>query len=119
MLVAHIGIDTFLKGVSLYLKRHLYANAESADLWMALSETSGIDVADLLKEWISKVTKFMALSPALVTQLVLSMQPGFPVIKVAKAEGGVKVTQSRFRECPPLVDVEQDDETTWFVDMIS
>jgi aminopeptidase 2 len=55
MLAAHIGINLFLKGVSLYLKRHLYANTESADLWITLSEVSGLDLADLLREWISKV----------------------------------------------------------------
>jgi aminopeptidase N len=56
MLASHIGAETFLKGVSMYLKRHLYGNITSKDLWDALTEASGIDVGDMLKEWMTKVT---------------------------------------------------------------
>jgi aminopeptidase N len=56
MLASHIGIETFLKGVSVYLKRHLYSNTTSQDLWEALTEIAGIDVGDMLKEWITEVT---------------------------------------------------------------
>jgi aminopeptidase 2 len=55
MCAAHVGTDVFLRGVSAYLKRHLYGNTTSQDLWLALSEASGFDVADLLKEWMCEV----------------------------------------------------------------
>ena len=32
MLAAHLGADTFLKGVSDYLKKHAYGNAKTEDL---------------------------------------------------------------------------------------
>jgi aminopeptidase 2 len=53
MLASHIVAETFLKGVSVYLKGHLYGNTTSKDL---LTEASGIDVGDILKEWMTKVT---------------------------------------------------------------
>jgi aminopeptidase N len=57
MFAAHLGIDTFLRGVSLHLKRHLYGNAESADLWAALSDAAKVDVADLMGEWMGKASR--------------------------------------------------------------
>lgn len=62
MLSNHLGVDTFLRGVSNYLKAHAYGsfnscsmayeniladlagNATTNDLWAALSKTSGKDV---------------------------------------------------------------------------
>jgi hypothetical protein len=55
MFAAHVGIDVFLKGLSTYLKRHLYGNTISQDLWHALSETAGFDVGDMLREWMGEV----------------------------------------------------------------
>jgi len=45
MLSSHLGVETFLSGVSRYLKRHAYGNATTADLWAALSEEAKTDVA--------------------------------------------------------------------------
>ena len=42
MLSAYVGEETFLKGVSIYLKKHLYANSVSKDLWEGISEASGM-----------------------------------------------------------------------------
>jgi puromycin-sensitive aminopeptidase len=39
--VDYIGEDTFRQGLNLYLTRHQYRNATTADLWQALSEKSG------------------------------------------------------------------------------
>jgi aminopeptidase 2 len=55
MYAAHVGIDVFLKGLSTYLKRHLYGNTTSKDLFEGLSEAAGFDVGDLLKEWMREV----------------------------------------------------------------
>lgn len=41
MLSAFVGEETFLRGVSIYLKRHLYANSISKDLWDGIGEASG------------------------------------------------------------------------------
>jgi aminopeptidase 2 len=41
MLVNCVGEETFLKGVSIYLKQHLYGNATAEDLWEGISSAAG------------------------------------------------------------------------------
>ena len=41
MLEAHLGEETFRAGMRVYVSRHAYGNAGTADLWQALSEVSG------------------------------------------------------------------------------
>jgi len=41
MLSHYVGEEKFLKGVSIYLKKHLYANTVSKDLWEGISEATG------------------------------------------------------------------------------
>lgn len=55
MLANMVGKDTFLKGVSIYLKAHLYGNARTKDLWNGISEASGQDVAKFMYNWTNKV----------------------------------------------------------------
>lgn len=45
MLSSHLGVNTFLSGVSKYLKAHAYGNATTEDLWSKLSEAAGVDVS--------------------------------------------------------------------------
>lgn len=45
MLSSHLGVKTFLSGVSQYLKAHAYGNATTEDLWSKLSEAAGVDVS--------------------------------------------------------------------------
>lgn len=45
MLSSYLGVETFLNGVANYLKKHAYGNATTEDLWAALGEESGSDVA--------------------------------------------------------------------------
>lgn len=95
MLASHLGVPTFLKGVSAYLKAHAYGNAKTADLWAALSEASGADVAALMDAWISKM--------------------GFPVLRVSEdaAKGTVHVSQGRFLSTGDVT--AADDQTLWWV----
>ena len=76
MLSNMIGEETFLKGVSTYLKKHLYGNASTLDLWAGISEASGLDVPKIMANWTLKI--------------------GFPVIRVEETSEGLKVTQNRF-----------------------
>ena len=55
MLLLYVGEDVFLRGVSVYLKRHLYANSVSRDLWDAIGEAAGIDVTEMMQTWMRKV----------------------------------------------------------------
>jgi len=41
MLSKFVGEDKFLNGVSLYLKRHLYSNTVSRNLWEGIGEATG------------------------------------------------------------------------------
>lgn len=62
MLASHLGETTFLRGLASYLTTHAYSSARSLDLWDALGQASGVDVARLMDPWIH--------------------QPGFPVVHV-------------------------------------
>lgn len=55
MLSSMVGQDVFIKGVSIYLKKHRFANAKTADLWAGISESSGQDVAKIMANWTEKV----------------------------------------------------------------
>lgn len=74
----HLGTDVFVKGAQKYLKRAAYGNTMTKDLWSALSEVSGQDVANIMATWTQKV--------------------GYPVVHVTEgAPGeGMVVTQHRF-----------------------
>ena len=78
-----ISESTFLKGVSIYLKAHLYGNSRTADLWKGISEASGIDVPKIMANWTLKV--------------------GFPVITVEETEEGLKIRQNRFLSGKPNI----------------
>jgi Peptidase family M1 domain len=51
MLSNYVSEEKFLKGVSIYLKKHLYANSVSKDLWDGISEATG-EEQDLLVDYI-------------------------------------------------------------------
>ena len=93
MLAASLGVETFLKGVSDYLKAHEYGNAKTNDLWAALSRASGQDVTAIMDPWIRKI--------------------GFPVLTVAEEPGQISVKQSRFLTAGEVK--PEEDTTTWFI----
>lgn len=74
---AWIGPDRFRKGVLAYLKANAWGNATSEDLWTALDDASGGQVAAPLATFID--------------------QPGVPLVVIdSLGEGRVRLTQSRF-----------------------
>jgi aminopeptidase N len=95
MLASHLGVETFLKGVSDYLKANTYGNAKTNDLWAALSKASGQDVNTFMDPWIKKI--------------------GFPVVTVAEEPGQISVKQSRFLSGGDVK--PEEDETTWWIPM--
>ncbi|KAF5386438.1 hypothetical protein D9757_005908 [Collybiopsis confluens] len=76
MLANHVGVDAFLKGVSAYLKAHLYGNSVTEDLWKGITEATGFDASEFMNAYISK--------------------PGIPLISVSESETEIQVTQTRF-----------------------
>ncbi len=93
MLGGHLGTETFLNGVSTYLKNHAYGNATTNDLWAALSKASGKNVKTFMDSWILKI--------------------GFPVLTVAEEPGQIGVRQSRFLSTGDVK--AKDDETLWWI----
>jgi aminopeptidase 2 len=76
MAANYLGEETFIKGISRYLKRHQYGNATTEDLWKALSEESGKDVNSVMSIWTSQV--------------------GFPVLTVTEKGREINVRQNRY-----------------------
>ncbi|KAN0060302.1 Aminopeptidase 2 mitochondrial [Thecaphora frezii] len=96
MLSNMIGEDVFLKGVSIYLKKHLYSNAVTKDLWDGISEASGKDIASIMANWILK--------------------QGFPVLTVTEEDDALKIKQNRFLSTgDPTAD---EDKTLWYVPLM-
>ncbi|KAL8741107.1 MAG: hypothetical protein Q9190_006252 [Brigantiaea leucoxantha] len=93
MLSSHLGVETFLQGVSQYLKEHKYGNATTNDLWSALSKASGKDVNTFMDVWIRKI--------------------GFPVLTVAEEPGQIGVRQSRFLSTGDVK--PEEDNTLWWI----
>lgn len=76
MLQHYIGHEAFQAGLKAYFAKHAYRNTEADDLWNALSEVSGKDIAKLMSTWIS--------------------QPGYPVVSVAANGQNVIISQKQF-----------------------
>lgn len=77
MISKWLGEDTFIKGVSNYLKKHKWTNTQTSDLWAALSEVSGKDVVAVMDTWTKKI--------------------GYPVVEVTEgADHEITLTQHRF-----------------------
>jgi aminopeptidase 2 len=96
MLRSVVGDEKFFKGVAIYLKKHLYGNAETDDLWAGISEAVGgeLDVSNIMANWTLKI--------------------GFPVITVDEtADGQIKLTQNRFLGTGDVK--PHEDETLWWV----
>ncbi|OCH95247.1 hypothetical protein OBBRIDRAFT_788437 [Obba rivulosa] len=93
MLSSYVGEEKFLKGVSIYLKRHLYANSVTKDLWDGIAAATGVDVPNMMDNWVKKV--------------------GYPVVAVTETKDGIHVRQDRFLETGPAD--PKDNETIWTI----
>ncbi|HZY92689.1 MAG TPA: M1 family aminopeptidase, partial [Thermoplasmata archaeon] len=76
MIETFLGEETFRRGVSAYLKRFAYANAEEDDLWRSLEEASGQPVRSVMRAWVDRA--------------------GFPVVRVHREDGHLTLRQERF-----------------------
>lgn len=93
MLANHMGADTFLSGVSNYLKQNMHRNATAEDLWRSLGEVSGDDIVTNIKPWIQKI--------------------GHPVLTVKQEGDQLILTQSRFLSVDDMK--PEEDETVWWI----
>ncbi|KAL5635262.1 hypothetical protein ACGC1H_003079 [Rhizoctonia solani] len=93
MLSEYVGQETFLKGVSIYLKNHLYGNSDPQDLWNGISQAAGVDVGKMINEWLVKI--------------------GFPVLTVTETTDGIHIRQDRFLSTGDVTD--EENQTIWQV----
>lgn len=92
MIEAYIGENNFRKGLSKYLKKHKYSNAETEDLWKALEEVSSKPVGKIMKNWTGT--------------------PGYPVIDFESKDNSVILSQERFLAAG---ETTQTSEQKWLV----
>ena len=76
MLQQYIGQEAFQTGLKAYFEKHSYGNTTGGDLWQALSDASGKDIAVFMNTWIS--------------------QPGYPVLAVSQQENQIRISQQQF-----------------------
>ncbi|KAI0806986.1 peptidase family M1-domain-containing protein [Fomes fomentarius] len=93
MLASYVGEDRFLKGVSIYLKKHTYKNSVTKDLWEGIQAATGLDIPKMMDNWVKKM--------------------GYPVVTVTEKDGGIYVRQDRFLETGPAD--PKDNETIWTI----
>ena len=91
MLHDYIGAEAFRDGLRIYLKQHQYRNTTAHDLWRALGEASGRDVAAFMEPWIT--------------------QSGLPVVTVGVSQNTVNLHQRRFFKSP--LAARNHDQSRW------
>lgn len=64
MLEGFVGKEKFKEGLSYYLRKYAYRNAETQDLWNALGEKANMDVKTIMDTW--------------------TLQMGFPVVTITR-----------------------------------
>jgi len=94
MMSHFLGEDAFQKGLEHFLKKNLYKNADSSQLWEAIQEAgvTSIDVSSVMDSWIS--------------------QTGYPVVTAERVYGHnmVNFKQARF-----FLSGAKNDTTLWKV----
>lgn len=77
MVHSYVGDTAFQKGLSIYFKRHAYANAVAADLWKALDEVCRLELGPFMEQWLNR--------------------PGYPIVSVDHAPGSSSFTARQHR----------------------
>ncbi|MGO4926048.1 M1 family metallopeptidase [Streptococcus alactolyticus] len=88
MLRRWLGDDDFRAGLKIYFEKHQYSNTIGHDLWDALSEASGKDVAAFMDAWLE--------------------QPGYPVVTAEVVDGTLVLSQKQF-----FIGEGQDQNRIW------
>ena len=88
MLRRWLGDDDFRAGLKIYFEKHQYSNTIGHDLWDALSEASGKDVAAFMDAWLE--------------------QPGYPVVTAEVVDDTLGLSQKQF-----FIGEGQDQNRIW------
>jgi aminopeptidase 2 len=95
MLCRYLGTDAFIDGVKGYLKRHIFSNATTSDLWDSLTASSGRDVKRLMQEWTQHV--------------------GHPILLVSEDDISSTVTLEQHRYLQSVKVTPEEDENLYHV----
>jgi aminopeptidase N len=87
MLKSYVGEDAFRAGLKAYFEKHAYGNTEGTDLWAAISEASGQDIAAFMNPWLE--------------------QSGFPLISIRQEDNNITLTQEHFSDDPRQADPDR------------
>ena len=90
MLRRWLGDVDFAKGLHAYFEKHQYGNTIGRDLWDALGQASGRDVAAFMDSWLE--------------------QPGYPVLTVKVENDVLKISQKQF-----FIGEHEDKNRLWVV----
>lgn len=88
MLQAYVGDEAMKRGLKLYFETHQYTNTQADDLWNALGEASGKDIASFMHAWMT--------------------QPGFPVVSATKNGTTITLSQTQF-----FIGPHEDKQRSW------
>ena len=94
MLRRWLGDADFAKGLHAYFEKHQYGNTIGRDLWDALGQASGRDVAAFMDSWLE--------------------QPGYPVLTVKVENDVLKISQKQF-----FIGEHEDKNRLWVVPLNS
>lgn len=94
MLRRWLGDEAFAKGLNAYFAKHQYGNTIGRDLWNALGDASGRDVAAFMDSWLE--------------------QPGYPVLTARVENDTLKLTQKQF-----FIGEHEDKKRTWVLPLNS
>ena len=94
MLRRWLGDADFAKGLHAYFEKHQYSNTIGSDLWDALGQASGRDVAAFMDSWLE--------------------QPGYPVLTATVENDVLKISQKQF-----FIGEHEDKNRLWVVPLNS
>ncbi|GJQ12636.1 hypothetical protein GpartN1_g4427.t1 [Galdieria partita] len=96
MLANYLSLESFQKGLQVYLKRFSYKNAATDDLWNVLEEVSGKPVFSMMSLW--------------------TRQTGYPVIQVKHKQGSQWIfEQTRFLSSGCRAEQTAETSTLWII----
>jgi aminopeptidase N len=94
MLRNYVGDGPFRTGLAAYFAKHQYANTTGDDLWAAIGQASGKDIAAFMNPWLEK--------------------SGYPLVTVKQDRSQVEISQSHF-----LIDPAKADDRRWPVPLLA
>ena len=91
MIAEYLGEKDFRDGLRVYLKKHSYDKAKTADLWYALEKVSHKKIGNIMKNWTGKA--------------------GYPIVSVEKKNNKLLLSQKRFFSS--VASQKTKDDTVW------